>query len=85
MVWDVPVTLYFCPFFNPEYSTVSISVTFFSGLLIWVHTDQQISFPEIGTKAKDSDTEENIANADDKIQLTDTIFLCLFHLEAVLA
>ena len=37
-------------------------------------TDQQISFPEIGTKAKDSDTEENIANADDKVQLTDTIF-----------
>lgn len=37
-------------------------------------TDQQISFPEIGTKAKDSDTEENIANADEKVQLTDTIF-----------
>ena len=37
-------------------------------------TDQQISFPEIGTKAKDSDTEENIANADDKVKLTDTIF-----------
>lgn len=37
-------------------------------------TDQQISFPEIGTKAKDSDTGENIANADEKVQLTDTIF-----------
>ncbi len=37
-------------------------------------TDQQISFPEIGTKAKDSDTEGNIANADEKVQLTDTIF-----------
>ena len=37
-------------------------------------TDQQISFPEIGTKAKDSDTEENLANADEKVQLTDTIF-----------
>ena len=37
-------------------------------------TDQQISFPEIGTKAKDSDTEENISNADEKVMLTDTIF-----------
>ena len=37
-------------------------------------TDQQISFPEIGTKAKDSDTEENIASADEKVRLTDTIF-----------
>ena len=37
-------------------------------------TEQQISFPEIGTKAKDSDTEDNIANADEKVQLTDTIF-----------
>lgn len=37
-------------------------------------TDQQISFPEIGTKAKDSDTEENIASADEKVKLTDTIF-----------
>ena len=33
---SVPMTWYFWPFFNPEYSTVSISVTFFSGLLIWV-------------------------------------------------
>ena len=37
-------------------------------------TDQQISFPEIGTKAKDSDTEENISSADEKVRLTDTIF-----------
>ena len=37
-------------------------------------TDQQISFPEIGTKAKDSDTEENISSADEKVKLTDTIF-----------
>lgn len=37
-------------------------------------TDQQVSFPEIGTKAKDSDTEENIASADEKVKLTDTIF-----------
>jgi LPXTG-motif cell wall-anchored protein len=37
-------------------------------------TDQQISFPEIGTKAKDSDTEENIASADEEVKLTDTIF-----------
>ena len=33
---SVPIIWYFWPFFNPEYSTVSISVTFFSGLLIWV-------------------------------------------------
>ncbi|GFI51396.1 hypothetical protein IMSAGC020_02608 [Lachnospiraceae bacterium] len=37
-------------------------------------TDQQVSFPEIGTKAKDSDTEENISSADEKVKLTDTIF-----------
>lgn len=37
-------------------------------------TDQQVSFPKIGTKAKDSDTEENIASADEKVRLTDTIF-----------
>ena len=37
-------------------------------------TDQQISFPEIGTKAKDSDTEENISSANEKVRLTDTIF-----------
>lgn len=36
-------------------------------------TDQQISFPEIGTKAKDSDTGENISSADEKVKLTDTI------------
>jgi len=36
-------------------------------------TDQQVSFPEIGTKAKDSDTGENMANADEKVKLTDTI------------
>lgn len=37
-------------------------------------TDQQVSFPKIGTKAKDSNTEENIASADEKVRLTDTIF-----------
>ena len=35
--------------------------------------DQQISFPEIGTQAIDSETGEHMANADDKVKLIDTI------------
>lgn len=47
-------------------------------LLLTVHADiededQTIHFPEIGTIAKDSDTEENIANADKKVTLIDTV------------
>lgn len=47
-------------------------------LLLTVHADiededQTIHFPEIGTTAKDSDTEENIANADKKVTLIDTV------------
>lgn len=35
--------------------------------------DQQISFPEIGTQAIDSETGEHMANADEKVKLIDTI------------
>ncbi|MGO5084850.1 VaFE repeat-containing surface-anchored protein [Oliverpabstia intestinalis] len=35
--------------------------------------DQQISFPEIGTQATDSETGEHMANADEKVKLIDTI------------
>lgn len=35
--------------------------------------DQQISFPEIGTQAIDSETDEHMANADEKVKLIDTI------------
>lgn len=36
-------------------------------------TDQQVSFPQIQTSAKDSDTGEHMANADEKVTLTDTV------------
>lgn len=35
--------------------------------------DQTIYFPEIGTTAKDADTEEPIANADSEVTLIDTV------------
>ena len=35
--------------------------------------DQTIFFPEIGTTAKDSDTEDHIANADSEVTLIDTV------------
>ena len=35
--------------------------------------DQQISFPEIGTQAIDSETGEHMVNADEKVKLIDTI------------
>ncbi len=34
---------------------------------------QTIYFPEIGTTAKDSDTKENISNADEEVTLVDTV------------
>lgn len=47
-------------------------------LKLAVHTDiededQTIYFPEIGTTAKDADTEEHIANADSEVTLIDTV------------
>lgn len=36
-------------------------------------TDQQISFPEIKTTVKDSETSEHFANASEKVKLIDTI------------
>ena len=43
-----------------------------------VHTDiqdedQTIYFPEIGTTAKDADTQESIAHADEEVTLVDTV------------
>lgn len=47
-------------------------------LKLAVHTDiedeeQTIYFPEIGTTAKDADTEENISHADEEVILVDTV------------
>lgn len=60
-------------------TTVVFETLYQDGLKLAVHTDiedtdQQVGFPEIGTTAADSDTGENIANADEKVILTDTIF-----------
>ena len=47
-------------------------------LKLAIHTDiqdedQTIYFPEIGTTARDADTEENIAHADEEVTLVDTV------------
>lgn len=47
-------------------------------LKLAVHTDiqdeeQTVYFPEIGTTAKDADTEENISHADEEVTLIDTV------------
>ena len=49
-------------------------------------TDQQVSFPQIQTSAKDSDTGEHMANADEKVTLTDTVSYkgLIPHLEYVI-
>nr|WP_302585297.1 VaFE repeat-containing surface-anchored protein [uncultured Schaedlerella sp.] len=59
-------------------TTVVFETLYQEDLKLAVHadiedTDQQVAFPEIGTTAADSDTGENIANADETVILTDTI------------
>lgn len=59
-------------------TTVIFEELYQKDLKLAVHTDlkdqdQQISFPEIGTQIKDSETKENFANAAEKVKLTDTI------------
>ena len=59
-------------------TTVVFETLYQEDLKLAVHadiedTDQQVAFPEIGTTAADSDTGENIANADETVMLTDTI------------
>lgn len=59
-------------------TTVVFETLYQEDLKLAVHadiedTDQQVAFPEIGTTAADSDTGENIANADECVTLTDTI------------
>ncbi len=59
-------------------TTVVFETLYQEDLKLAVHadledTDQQVAFPEIGTTAADSNTGENIANADETVRLTDTI------------
>lgn len=59
-------------------TTVVFETLYQEDLKLAVHadiedTDQQVAFPEIGTTAADSETGENIANADETVTLTDTI------------
>ena len=59
-------------------TVVAFEELYQDNLKLAVHTDiqdedQTIYFPKIGTTAKDSDTNENISNADKEVTLVDTV------------